>query len=116
MSDNRQLAEQVARLLTERGETLAVAEASAGGHLSAEVTAVPGSSRWFVGGAIVYAAAAKERLLGIAPSDLAGGVVESAAALLLARSVRERLGTTWGLAETGVAGPQAGRRSRKPAG
>jgi nicotinamide-nucleotide amidase len=110
-------ARRIAAALTERGQTVAVAEASAGGRLSAALTAVPGSSAWFLGGAIVYSAAAKELLLGVGATDLAAsGAVDPAAALLLARAVRDRLGATWGVAETGVAGPQGGRRSRKPAG
>lgn len=117
MTEDFQGAEQVARWLTERRETVAVAEASAGGRLSAALTCVPGSSAWFLGAAIVYSAAAKEVLLGITAVTLASaGAVDPAAALLLARAVRARLSATWGVAETGVAGPQGGRRSRKPAG
>jgi PncC family amidohydrolase len=111
------LATQIAAALTERGQSVAVAEASAGGRLSAALTAIPGSSAWFLGSAIVYSAVAKEALLGIIAVDLATtGAVDPAAALLLARAARTRLRATWGVAETGVAGPQGGRRSRKPAG
>lgn len=117
MTTRRDWAKRIAEVLIERGQTLAVAEASAGGRVSAALTAVPGSSRWFLGCAVVYAAVAKQTLLGITAEDLASsGAVDPTAALLLARAVRARLGATWGAAETGVAGPQIGRRSRKPAG
>lgn len=110
-------AAMIAAALIEQDHTVAVAEASAGGRLSAALTSVPGSSAWFLGGAIVYSAAAKEMLLGLTAADLARtGAVDPTAALQLARSVQQRLKATWGVAETGVAGPQGGRRSRKPAG
>ena len=113
----RLLAAQIAAALTDRRQSLAVAEASAGGRLSVALTGIPGSSAWFLGGAVVYSALAKEALLGITASDLVTtGVVDPAAALLLARAARARLQASWGVAETGVAGPQGGRRSRKPAG
>jgi nicotinamide-nucleotide amidase len=115
--DQPDLARRIAAALTERRQTVAVAEASAGGRLSAALTAVPGSSAWFLGAAIVYSSTAKEVLLGVGAAELASsGAVDPAAALLLARAVRDRLQATWGVAETGVAGPQGGRRSRKPAG
>lgn len=117
MADQQDLARRIANVLTERAQTIAVAEASAGGRLSAALTAVPGSSVWFRGAAIVYSALAKEVLLAVSANDLSStGAVDAAAALLMARAVRERLHATWGAAETGVAGPQEGRRSRKPAG
>lgn len=100
-----------------RGETLAIVEASAGGRLASALTAIPGSSRWFLGGAIPYAKEAKLALLGLREDEIAGrGAVTEDMALLLAEAIRRRLGATWGLAETGVAGPIAGHRSTKPAG
>jgi nicotinamide-nucleotide amidase len=112
-----QIARYIAAVLAERGQTLAVAEASAGGRLSAALTSIPGSSAWFLGAAVVYSAAAKEVFLGVSAAELASqGAVDPDAALLLARAVRQRLNAGWGLAETGIAGPQGGRRSRKPAG
>jgi len=107
----------IARGLAERGETLAVVEASAGGLACSRLTAIPGSSRWFLGGVVAYSARAKERWLGLGPEALPGtGVVSPEAAVALARAVRQALGATWGAAETGIAGPQVGRRSSKPTG
>jgi PncC family amidohydrolase len=104
------LAEQVARLLRARNATLSVVETSAGGLLSATLLAVPGASDYFVGGAVTYTRTARDALLAIPDSALEG--IRSATepyALLLARTVRERLGTTWGLAETGASGPTGNR-------
>jgi nicotinamide-nucleotide amidase len=110
-------AERVAQLLSARGETLAVAETAAGGLISRRLLAVPGASAWFLGGVVAYSPVARRAWLGL-PAEVfgAGGAVSERAAALLAIAVREALGATWGLAETGIAGPQTGRRSRKPAG
>ena len=110
------LAREVARLLTQRRETLAVAESSAGGLINAALVAVPGASAYYLGGAVIYTAASREGLLGLRPADIEG--LRSATepmARLLARRVREKLGAAWGLAETGAAGP-AGNRYGDPAG
>ena len=107
----------IAAALTERRQTVAAVEASAGGRLSTALTGIPGSSAWFLGAVIVYSAAAKEVLLGITAADLAiSGAVDASAALVLARAARQRFGATWAVAETGVAGPLGGHRSRKPPG
>jgi len=96
--------------LKARGETVAVAESSAGGLVAAALLAVPGASAFFLGGAVVYTRAAREGLLGITVEDM-GGMRSSSEpyALLLARRVRERLGADWGFAETGAAGPSGNR-------
>ena len=100
------LAEQVAILLKQRRETVAVAESSSGGLIAAALLAVPGASAYFLGGAVVYTRKAREQLMQLPREAVAG--MRSASepyALLLARSSRERLGASWGLAETGAAGP-----------
>ncbi|MHB8529680.1 MAG: CinA family protein [Caulobacteraceae bacterium] len=96
----------VSERLKARGETLTVAESSAGGLISAALLAVPGASAYFLGGAVVYTAKARMSLLGLTREDVAG--MRSASepyALALARRVRENFAATWGLAETGAAGP-----------
>ncbi len=95
---------------------MAVVESSAGGLIATALLAQPGASAFFLGGAVVYTAEARAALLGITPAEMAG--MRSATepyALLLARRVRTRLGATWGLAETGAAGP-AGNRYGDAAG
>jgi PncC family amidohydrolase len=109
-------AERLAQALLTRGETLAVVETSAGGSIAAALTSIAGSSRWLAGSAVAYGDVARQQWLGITAAELPDGVVSEAAARLMAERVRDRLGTTWGLAETGIAGPQTGRRSRKPVG
>jgi nicotinamide-nucleotide amidase len=94
-------------LLAERGATVAVAESLTGGLIGAELTAMPGSSATFAGGVIAYATPLKHSLLGV-PADLlaAQGAVHPAVAAAMARGVRDRLGASYGLAVTGVAGPE----------
>jgi nicotinamide-nucleotide amidase len=93
-------------MLHERGETLAVAESLTGGALGAALVAVPGVSATFRGGVIAYATELKSELLGVDADQLARqGPVDPDVAVAMAVGVRERLGATWGLATTGVAGP-----------
>ena len=109
-------AEKVAALLKERHETVAVAESSAGGLLSAALLAVPGASAYFLGGAVVYTYAARGVLLDLPSAALTGfRPATEPYALLLGRTVRQRLSATWGLAETGATGP-TGNRYGDPAG
>src|SRR2546428_10016271 len=100
----------VAELLKQRKQTLAVAESSAGGLINAARVAVPGASAYSLGGCIVYTGASRAALLGITVEQMAG--MRSASepyAKLVAWRVREKLGSTWGLCETGAAGPSGNR-------
>jgi nicotinamide-nucleotide amidase len=103
-------AERIAARLKARGETLVVAESSAGGLISAALLAVPGASSYFLGGAVVYTRQARAALLDI-PDDALAGMRPSTEpyALLLARTARERFGAGWALAETGATGPTGNR-------
>ena len=97
---------EIAKILIERGETVAVGESSAGGLVSASLLAVSGASKYFMGGGVIYTHRARKRLMKIDFKDHPG--VRSSSepyASLLAGSVRELLSATWGLAETGAAGP-----------
>jgi nicotinamide-nucleotide amidase len=110
------LAETIAARLVERHESIAIAEGSAGGLISAALLAVPGASKYFLGSAVIYTASARSALLAIEAADMAGMRPASEHyATLLARRVREKLGATWGLAETGASGP-SGNRYGDPAG
>jgi PncC family amidohydrolase len=116
MASLTELGAAVGARLIERRQTLAVAESSAGGVINAALVAVPGASAYYVGGCVIYTAAGREALLGISAQDMAG--MRSASepfAQLLARRVREKLGTTWGVSETGASGPR-GNRYGDPAG
>jgi nicotinamide-nucleotide amidase len=110
MAELESIAARVAARLIERGETIAVAESSAGGLVAAALLAVPGASSYFLGGAVVYTATARQALLAITPEMMTGMRPASEPyALLLARVSRERFGAIWGLAETGAAGPTGNR-------
>ena len=106
------MAARVLDALAARGETLATAESLTGGLLAARITDVPGASRSFVGGVVSYATRVKVAVLGV-PDELVAqhGVVSEQCAIAMAHGVRDRLQATWGLATTGVAGPdpQEGR-------
>lgn len=110
MNDLIPLAFEVGTRLKQRGETIAIAESSAGGLIAAALLSVPGASAYFVGGAVVYTKAARAGLLGITDVDLAGFRPSTEAyALLLAARSRLRHGTVWGLGETGATGPTGNR-------
>jgi PncC family amidohydrolase len=104
------LAEDIARKLKARGETVAVAESSAGGLVAAALLAVPGASAYFLGGAVVYTRQARSAVVGITDAEMQGLRSSSEPyASLLARTMRHRHGATWGLSETGAAGPSGNR-------
>jgi nicotinamide-nucleotide amidase len=110
MNDLLPLAARAGALLKARNETIAIAESSAGGLISAALVAVPGASTFFLGGAVVYTRKARGELLGIPESELAGTRPSTEPyALLLARTARARLGATWAVSETGATGPTGNR-------
>jgi len=109
------IGETAGAMLKERGETLAVAESSAGGLINAALVAVPGASAYYLGGAIIYTAASRSGFLQISKEDMAHTrSATEAMAQLLAKRVREKLGATWALAETGAAGPSGNRYGDAP--
>jgi PncC family amidohydrolase len=110
MNESLALAEQIGQLLTARKETIAIAESSAGGLISAALLAVPGASAYFLGGAVVYTRTARSVLLDIPESALEGIRPSTEPyALLLARTARARFASTWSIAETGATGPTGNR-------
>jgi nicotinamide-nucleotide amidase len=104
------IAEKIAAILKERRETIAVAESSTGGLISAALLAVPGASAYFLGGAVVYTRDARRLLMDI-PDDAMKGLRSSSEpyATLLASQIRARFSTDWGLSETGATGPTGNR-------
>lgn len=109
------LAEKIGAVLKERGESVAVSESSSGGLVSASLLAVPGASTYFMGGVVIYTSAAREALLDINLADKPDIRSSTEAyALLTAQAVRERLDTTWGISETGAAGPGGNRYGDLP--
>ena len=105
-----ELAESISTLLKSRGETVGVSESSSGGLVSAALLAVPGASAYFMGGMVIYTGVARDAFAEIDLADHPG--VRSSSepfAVLCANAARIRPGTTWGLAETGAAGPTGNR-------
>jgi len=114
--DDDTLESVVGDLLVARNATVATAESCTGGMLSSRITDVPGSSRYFMGGGVCYTAEAKTAVAGVDPELIrAHGEVSEEVAIALAKGIRERFHTTWGVAITGVAGPGGGSEE-KPVG
>ncbi|MDP2312778.1 MAG: CinA family nicotinamide mononucleotide deamidase-related protein [Pseudomonadota bacterium] len=110
------LAEVVGQHLRARGETIATAESCTAGRIAAALGAIPGASDYLLGGAVVYSNAEKVRQCGVDPDLIAAhGAVSEPVARALAEGIRAQVGTTWGLAVTGIAGPSGGSPD-KPVG
>ena len=110
MQDLVAVAEKIAAVLAERHQTIAIAESSTGGLITAALVAVPGASRYFLGGGVVYTRQSR-RLLFDVPDAALDGMRPSTEpyALMMARTARERFSSTWALAETGATGPTGNR-------
>jgi nicotinamide-nucleotide amidase len=110
MKDLVAIAEKIAAKLIERRQTIAVAEGSAGGLISAALLAVPGASAYFLGSAVVYTRDARRILIDI-PNEAMKDIRPASEpyARLLASQVRLRFSADWGLSETGAAGPTGNR-------
>ncbi|HEX2650483.1 MAG TPA: CinA family protein [Burkholderiales bacterium] len=107
--------QSVGELLKARKQTIGVSESSAGGLINAALVAVPGASAYYLGGAVVYTGISREKILSISKDEMRG--IRSASepyARLAAQRIRERLGATWGLAETGASGPTGNRYGDAP--
>ena len=99
-------AKTVVMRLSERAETVSVAESVTAGGLGHAITTAPGSSHVFLGGVIAYSNEVKENILGIDGALINEfSVVSEEVANAMADAVRQKFGTTWGIATTGVAGP-----------
>src|SRR6185503_18592781 len=110
MQDLVDLAEKIAAVLTSRRQTIAIAESSTGGLISAALIAVPGASAYFLGGAVVYTRQSRRLLLDIPDAALEGMRPSTEPyALLMARTAQKQFSSTWALAETGATGPTGNR-------
>ncbi|MBR2119282.1 MAG: CinA family protein [Pseudomonadota bacterium] len=106
------LAEKIAASLIARKETIAIAESSTGGLISAALLAVPGASAYYRGGGVIYTPRARAALVNITKEEMEAIGMRGATepyATLLANRARELLNTTWGLSETGATGPSGNR-------
>ena len=110
MPDLSSMASSVGALLKEKGHSIAVAESSCGGLISASLVAVPGASAYYVGGSTVYTRVAQNGLLDVPDEAMEGKRASTEEyALMNAARIREALSTTWGLAEAGASGPTGNR-------
>ena len=101
-----QMAEQVAHLLRQRGDTVVVAETSTGGLLSSALLAVPGASAYYKGGSVLYTYESRKLLLGMTRADVEGLTPMSEAMVMaFANKARAQFDATWAIAELGIAGP-----------
>lgn len=115
MQDLATLAAEAAKRLTERGETVAIAESSTGGLISAALLGIAGASAYFRGGAIVYTQYSREGLLAITAEDMAGIRASSEPyARLMAARAKARMAADWALSETGATGPSGNRYGDAP--
>ena len=104
------LANLTADLLIESNQTIGIAESSSGGFISAYLLAIPGASKYFMGGSVIYTRVAQRNILGVSDEEMEGLRASTEQyASLNAKTIRELLGTTWGLSETGATGPTGNR-------
>ena len=114
--DDEEIEQVVVKLLAQQKKTLALAESCTGGLIASRITDVPGASEVFLGGVVGYANAAKEKFLGVRSKTLKQhGAVSGAVAQEMALGVREKFGSDFALAVTGIAGPGGGT-AEKPVG
>lgn len=114
--DGRRVEQVLGEALAARAETLGTAESCTGGMIGARLTAVPGASAWYLGGVVSYDDAVKRDVLGVPPSVItAHGAVSAECATAMAEGLRSRLGCTWAVSVTGIAGPGGGTPD-KPVG
>ena len=106
------LSHAAATLLIANKHTVSVAESSCGGLISAALVAVPGASAFYIGGGIIYTAQGGKALLPERPKGVKSATQEFA--LFEARSIRERMGTVWGIGETGASGPSGNPYGNPP--
>jgi len=103
------MAGSVATLLKQRKCTVSVAESSSGGLISAALLSIPGASNYFVGGGVIYTRGARRNLMGVSEEIAMMNGANEEYALIMARQMREKLGTDWALCETGASGPEGNR-------
>lgn len=117
IAESDELAAAIGEALLGRGAKVAVAETTAGGLISARLLSVPGASGWFERGVVAYSGPAKIDGLGVDREVLREyGAVSKEAVAAMAESMRRLADVEYGVAESGIAGPQGSRRSPKPVG
>ena len=110
-----ELGAALGQLLKDRGESIAIAESSTGGLISAALLSVPGASEYFMGGGVIYTRAARCGLLDFSELDAQMRAATQDYASRLASDIRDRLGATWGIGESGATGPTGNSYGDAPA-
>ena len=108
MDKLKNLAKKTSEILIENNQTISVAESSSGGLISSALLALPGASKYYLGGQVIYTAASIRVLSGMSIRDLKEKKIRSSSetfALLMAEKVCQIYGSNWGIGETGAAGP-----------
>ena len=103
------LAGDIGALLKERGDTIAIAESSSGGLISAALLSVPGASAYFLGGGVIYTRDARRNLLMLPEDQVTMRASTTEYAAIVAQKIQSQLGATWGLGESGATGPTGNR-------
>ena len=107
---------EITKLLVQRKQTIGIAESCTGGLLGHQITEYPGASLFFLGGIICYANEVKRSLVGVTEQALVSdGAVSESVVIEMARGIRDALGSDYGLAISGIAGPGGGSAG-KPVG
>ena len=109
-----ELGAALGQLLKDRGESIAIAESSTGGLVSAALLSVPGASEYFMGGGVIYTRAARRGLLDFSELDAQMRAATQDYAIRLASDIRDRLGATWGIGESGATGPSGNNYGNAP--
>lgn len=110
------LESEIGKLLLNKNKTLATAESCTGGKIAHKITSISGSSAYFYGGIVAYHNQIKTQILGVSTSDISTyGAVSQEVASLMAQGARQKLGTSFAIATTGIAGPNGGSEA-KPVG
>jgi nicotinamide-nucleotide amidase len=113
---DEELERVIGKILTERRQTLSIAESCTGGYISSKIVSVPGSSNYYIGGVCVYSNIEKIKLLNIKEDTLKKhGAVSEETAIEMAESVRQIMDTDYAISTTGIAGPSGGT-DQKPVG
>tara|TARA_Y100001936_G_C16062021_1_gene664708 strand:+ start:409 stop:918 length:510 start_codon:yes stop_codon:yes gene_type:complete len=111
-SKQKDMVAEIADMLVNRSEKIAVAESTSGGLISAALLSFPGASKYYAGGGVVYTLTSRVEIAGVSPEEYANyrGTTEELLASLV-KSMREKIGADWCIGESGIAGPAGGRNN-----
>ncbi len=109
MTQLTELAKDIGALLKKSEHTVAIAESSSGGLISASLLSIPGASAYFAGGGVIYTREARREFLNLPEDVVTMRASTEEYAMIVAKAVKDKMSTTWGLSETGASGPTGNR-------